>query len=78
VHQEGALREKNAPEPAPNKIKIIVFGDFGLTEGPRYQGIAHAKRRLADEVFNANLRRAQHLRTDQVSLRGGSSEQDGA
>jgi hypothetical protein len=55
VHQEGALREKNAPEPAPDKIKIVVFGDFGLTEGPRYQGIAHAKRRLADEVFNAKF-----------------------
>jgi hypothetical protein len=72
VHEEGALTEKNAAEPPPNKIKIVTFGHFGLTEGPQYPCVAYAKRRLADELLDANLRRAKHLRTDPVPLARGA------
>jgi hypothetical protein len=72
MHQEHDLRGKNSSEPSPKKMKIVIFGHFGLTEGPRYQRIAHAKKRLADEALNANVRRAQQLRTDEVPFAMGA------
>jgi hypothetical protein len=48
--------------------RIVFFGHFALTEGPRHQRIAQIKKLLADRVLDANLRRTQPLRTDDVAF----------